>query len=781
MREKSIARLALKSFILLLSFLILIAAVYFASVQGLLDWFPRVADLTSSHTVDPTDLVNRLIPKPGDWVDYGHILEAGAEGEWDFLWADATPGSIVKKDGTYYFYFIAADGYTSIEGEPRHRAIGVATSQDGVHYTKYPGNPILTHSPFNGEEEGANSAGITLDESGNFVMYYGGAVGENEIIRSDGRLAISADGYHFTDASRVIDHRNPFVYGFGDEIFPMATFQRQGVWYVYYLPNGGINERTLGMAWGERPDRLFRSIGVLKDGGASEPIGVWGNVIWLAEDRIALFIQRLWWPDTFIEVRIASPKAPQRLSASVARYDIPNLKRGAVYLDRERRTWFMIYNDFDRFWDLKLAPAGDPDATPPTQPANLSAKPLSHSAVELSWQAAADPDTGVVIYHVYQNGVRIGSTKDLSFVSSGLAELTLYTYAVSAVNFHGFEGSRATTNATTLADAEAPELVSASTQGNPEQLTVTFNEPINPSTAENSENFTLSQPIQVLDASLEADGQTVILTTSRHAQGGLYSLVVRGILDAAATPNQIAPDSEVIYTHSPFASLAGYWSLDEGAGSTAYDLSGYGNHGSTSGAEWQAGLFNRALRFDGVDDFVHIEDGSPLTVLTENSFTFSAWVRPDSQPTERNPYAIFLRVNGHPAYSFGVSYVAGGRYRAQVISTDETYTQLISEPLEPGTWHHVVMVLEKNASLLHLYIDGEAVDGSPINFPGDLLNLKTEAGMNDYSGEYYIGSTRPDRGAGSFFAQHFKGVIDEVRIYNQALDARAVYCLASGC
>jgi len=771
-----------KPFILISAFLTLIPAIYFASVQGFFDWLPWLAAFTDDHTTNPPlNPTDSLIPQPGDWVDYGHILEAGAEGEWDFLWADASPGSIVKKEGTYYFYFIAADGYTAIEGEPRHRAIGLATSLDGIHYTKYPGNPILTHSPFNGEEEGANSAGVTDRPIGNFVMYYGGAMGEREIIRSDGRLAVSDDGFNFTEVGRVIDHRNPFVYGFSDEIFPMATFQHQGVWYVYYLPNGGINERTLGMAWGKRPDRLYRSLGVLRDGGASEPIGAWGNVIWLAEDRIALFIQRLWWPDTFVEVRTASPETPHRLSQPVARYDIPNLKRGAVYLDRERRTWFMIYNDFDRFWDLKLAPAGDPDATPPTRPANPIAKPLSHASVELSWGAAADSDTGVVIYHIYQDGNRIGSTKDLSFVSSGLVESISYTYEVSAVNFHGFEGQRAAVNATTLADARAPELVSASTRGTPEQLIVLFNEPVDPSTAENVINYTIRPSVQVLDASLDADGQAVTLTTSAHEPGSSYTLAVRDIWDAATTPNRIAPESEVTYTHSPFTGLVGYWSLDEAAGSTVYDLSGYGNHGSLSGAEWQAGLYGRALRFDGVDDFVYIEDRSPLIDLTENSFTFSAWVQPEGQPTERNPYAIFLRVDGHPAYNFGVSYIAGSRYRAQVITAEETYSQLTSEPLEPGSWHHVTMVVEKDARLLHLYLDGEAVDGSPLGYSGELLDLKTEAGLNDHSGGYYLGSTRPDRGAGSFFVQHFKGLIDEVRIYNRALDARAVYCLASGC
>ena len=39
--------------------------------------------------------------------------------------------SIVKKDGTYYLYYAGSDGPRGDSG-PAHRAIGVATSTDGV-------------------------------------------------------------------------------------------------------------------------------------------------------------------------------------------------------------------------------------------------------------------------------------------------------------------------------------------------------------------------------------------------------------------------------------------------------------------------------------------------------------------------------------------------------------------------------------------------------------------------------------------------------------------------
>ncbi|MCX6785826.1 MAG: DUF2341 domain-containing protein [Candidatus Komeilibacteria bacterium] len=57
----------------------------------------------------------------------------------------------------------------------------------------------------------------------------------------------------------------------------------------------------------------------------------------------------------------------------------------------------------------------------------------------------------------------------------------------------------------------------------------------------------------------------------------------------------------------------GYWSFDEGFGATVYDRSGMGNHGaltnmSTTGTStaWTTGKVNKALQFDGVNDYVNV-------------------------------------------------------------------------------------------------------------------------------------------------------------------------------
>jgi hypothetical protein len=360
------------------------------------------------------------IPTQDDWVDYGPVLETGQEGEWDFFWAGLTPASVVKKDGIYYFYYVAADGYRSHDGDARHRSIGVATSPDGIRFTKYTSNPIMTHRPFDGEEEGANSAGVTLDDDGRFVMVYGAAKGPYDLIVADGRFAYSDDGFKFRGAGRALYHCNVRLYGWGDEIFPIAIFQNESRWFVFYQPNGiPGTARTLGVAWGPSLNRLNNSTRVLGAESGGLPVDTWGNIIQLDDETLVLFNQRLVVARHLCRSSggISSVHPTILSEPSIARYDIPNLKRGRRYFwIKSVVTWFMYYNDFSRYWHVKLAPYGPVDESPPTTPSNLGTFALAHDSVQLSWDAAEDAETGVVEYRIYRDGQLVGKSKELKWI-----------------------------------------------------------------------------------------------------------------------------------------------------------------------------------------------------------------------------------------------------------------------------------------------------------------------------------------------------------------------------
>src|SRR5688572_2640456 len=127
------------------------------------------------------------LPSQADWVDQGIILEAGADGDWDhYLWGGFA-FSVIKKDGTYYLYYQGSSDYrTEYDETVLWRAIGVATSRDGIHFSKHAENPVLTWFPQQYGEEGAVSSGVTLGQQGEIVMYYGANTQES-------RTTVNAD------------------------------------------------------------------------------------------------------------------------------------------------------------------------------------------------------------------------------------------------------------------------------------------------------------------------------------------------------------------------------------------------------------------------------------------------------------------------------------------------------------------------------------------------------------------------------------------------------------
>jgi hypothetical protein len=117
-----------------------------------------------------------------------------------------------------------------------------------------------------------------------------------------------------------------------------------------------------------------------------------------------------------------------------------------------------------------------------------------------------------------------------------------------------------------------------------------------------------------------------------------------------------------------------------------------------------------------------------------------------------------------------LSYLSDKKFHAQLITTGVS-----SKAVDPGMWHHLAMVVDDVAKELKLYLNGEPVP--PMAFTRALQDLNQDAGAKHVAGEYYIGSTKPDRGAGSFYARHFRGQIAEIRIYDRALNSTAVQTL----
>lgn len=205
-------------------------------------------------------------------------------------------------------------------------------------------------------------------------------------------------------------------------------------------------------------------------------------------------------------------------------------------------------------------------------------------------------------------------------------------------------------------------------------------------------------------------------------------------------------------------SLVGLWHLDEGTGITAYDSSGNPNDGTLmSDTSWTSGKFGNALSFDGIDDYVDVPDS--LT-LEPSAITVEAWVKNSGTP---GIYKYIIskvydaKLGSYSSYAFYTGGSGGLRFYVGSASTSWVGSPDAGASLWDGNWHHIAGTYD--GSKVRLFVDGEEEGmGTPA----------TPTIAYD-SGNLYIGYYGPYA-----YPTYFPGIIDEVRIWDGALDEYAI-------
>ena len=352
-------------------FLITAILLFMFLVQGCSDLKSSQLSSTETSPTSPSTQISATmepelklrIPPQDDWVDQGVVLEAGVQGEWDlYLWGGFA-FSVIKKDGTYYLYYQGSSDYrTDFDETVLWRSIGVATSTDGIHFTKYAGNPILTWFPNQYGEEGAVSSGITLNEIGETILYYGANTQESPItVNADARAASSSNGFDFVDLGRVLNRKDNSVWGGGDELFPVTAIHDSGRWIVYYIPNGVSESGLLGVAFGSQYNALDQTSIVTSN---KDPITVWGTAgqVKLNSDTYALILNNV--REKRTEIRLVSLQTPYLVSEPIAVYHFDDVQQATLLLDDEKQIWFMYYRTHKNSYGVKTAPMDKMDSTP---------------------------------------------------------------------------------------------------------------------------------------------------------------------------------------------------------------------------------------------------------------------------------------------------------------------------------------------------------------------------------------------------------------------------------
>ncbi|MFH1904736.1 MAG: PKD domain-containing protein [bacterium] len=194
--------------------------------------------------------------------------------------------------------------------------------------------------------------------------------------------------------------------------------------------------------------------------------------------------------------------------------------------------------------------------------------------------------------------------------------------------------------------------------------------------------------------------------------------------------------------------LVGCWQFDEGSGTIAEDSSGRGNNGMIEGAQWVDGK-GKALSFDGVDDYVEIENDESLNFGPGVDFSISAWIK---TPSDGNIKVIYAgRTGGATDVGWWMS-VRGDRNRLafELCDGSALRIQLFSSDnaIPDDEWVHVTVTADRD-DLAKVYINGIFNNSVSISTQdGDLSNA-----LNKRIGATLTGDAP------------FNGIIDEVRIY----------------
>jgi len=239
----------------------------------------------------------------------------------------------------------------------------------------------------------------------------------------------------------------------------------------------------------------------------------------------------------------------------------------------------------------------------------------------------------------------------------------------------------------------------------------------------------------------------------------------------------LAVDGDIQYA-APFScdqvvmpKPSGWWRFDEIAGSSVIDSSGNDNHGTvmagdkafneairTTGRSGYAQ--NRALKLDGVREWVRIDPSPTLDLIPNDGVTISAWVNL-SERTIASATAVnivhrhfesnglyFLGVrNGVPRAGIKFFYASGGR--------------LVSD-----RWTHLGFTYDGIDEAL--YVDGQLVATSASGLPGASIRAPISIGAKvDFFDGSIVGA--------------MDGLIDDVAIFPRGLTPAQVMFLARGC
>ncbi len=208
----------------------------------------------------------------------------------------------------------------------------------------------------------------------------------------------------------------------------------------------------------------------------------------------------------------------------------------------------------------------------------------------------------------------------------------------------------------------------------------------------------------------------------------------------------------------PTNGLVGWWPFN----GNANDESGNGNNGTITGATLTTdrfGVMNNAYNFDHISNYIDVGNPSSLD-NNPNSYTQAGWVYLVDYD---NAYVFMSKRHDNTGNDWGTPVTTvNGTF---IFFADDAFYQQAplaeTNQLSVGQWHHLAFV--KNQNTYSIYVNG-VLDGS----------------MTD---NHIMGGSSNNLifGAQLEWPEFFKGKLDDIGVWNRALDQTEIVALYNGC
>lgn len=180
------------------------------------------------------------------------------------------------------------------------------------------------------------------------------------------------------------------------------------------------------------------------------------------------------------------------------------------------------------------------------------------------------------------------------------------------------------------------------------------------------------------------------------------------------------------------------------------------------------GAVGKALRFDGYTSHIDARLGNILPSGSKK-LTVSAWValpcypiiQIDTDTSEKTAIVTCLNTDDKTGFGFYVGF--NGKYSFRTYIGGWPVNIDVDTPLPVYQWNNLTAVIDCDARSVRLYNNGTEVGSSRAN-----------GSISFAPSAFYMGQSSASRMEGPFELMSFNGLIDDVSIWNEALDAATI-------